>query len=69
VGTSEDAEDQDRDNLLGAGSSARSAIGTTHDSPHDISYGPPGVKGLLASRYVSYCAAFSALGGLLFGYE
>ncbi|KAB8343146.1 hypothetical protein FH972_022737 [Carpinus fangiana] len=32
-------------------------------------YGPTGIKGLLASPYVAACAAFSALGGLLFGYD
>ena len=32
-------------------------------------YGAPGFRGLLASPYVAACAAFSALGGLLFGYE
>ncbi|KAF2835788.1 general substrate transporter [Patellaria atrata CBS 101060] len=32
-------------------------------------YGPPGLKGLLTSRYVALCAAFSAMGGLLFGYD
>ncbi|KAF4918746.1 MFS glucose transporter mfs1 [Colletotrichum viniferum] len=34
-----------------------------------ISYGPPGFKGVFASRSVSYCAAFAALGGFLFGYD
>lgn len=32
-------------------------------------YGPPGFRGLFTSHYVALCAAFSALGGLLFGYE
>ncbi|KAI9810837.1 MAG: hypothetical protein M1827_006044 [Pycnora praestabilis] len=32
-------------------------------------YGPAGLKGLWASRYVALCALFSALGGLLFGYD
>lgn len=32
-------------------------------------YCEAGLKGLFASRYVALCAAFSALGGLLFGYD
>lgn len=28
-----------------------------------------GFKGLFSSSYVALCAAFSAMGGLLFGYE
>jgi len=32
-------------------------------------YGPPGFRGLFSSPYVAACAAFSALGGLLFGYD
>ncbi|KAF2723414.1 putative MFS monosaccharide transporter [Polychaeton citri CBS 116435] len=32
-------------------------------------YCEPGLKGVFASRYVVFCAAFSALGGLLFGYD
>lgn len=32
-------------------------------------YGPPGFRGLLSSHYVALCAAFSAMGGLLFGYD
>lgn len=32
-------------------------------------YCKPGFSGLLASHYVVLCAAFSALGGLLFGYD
>lgn len=32
-------------------------------------YGPPGFSGIFASSYVAACAAFCALGGLLFGYE
>lgn len=30
---------------------------------------PKGFAGLVASRYVAICASFSAIGGLLFGYE
>ncbi|KAK7527828.1 putative MFS monosaccharide transporter [Phyllosticta citriasiana] len=33
------------------------------------SYGPPGFRGLLTSHYVLLCASFSAMGGLLFGYD
>ncbi|KAK8168440.1 general substrate transporter [Phyllosticta citrichinensis] len=32
-------------------------------------YGPPGFRGLLTSHYVLLCASFSAMGGLLFGYD
>lgn len=32
-------------------------------------YCESGIKGILASRYVALCALFSALGGLLFGYD
>lgn len=42
------------------------------DSDQDLtveSYGPSGSAGLAASRYVAICAFFSAIGGLLFGYE
>lgn len=28
-----------------------------------------GFRGIFASRYVTLCAAFAAIGGLLFGYE
>ncbi|PVH83784.1 general substrate transporter [Cadophora sp. DSE1049] len=33
------------------------------------SYGPSGFKGIVSSRYVVLCAAFSAIGGMLFGYD
>ncbi|KAF7563401.1 hypothetical protein G7046_g740 [Stylonectria norvegica] len=32
-------------------------------------YGPAGFRGIFVSRYVAICASFSALGGLLFGYD
>lgn len=32
-------------------------------------YCEPGIRGILSSRYVVLCALFSALGGLLFGYD
>ncbi|KAF5227058.1 hypothetical protein FAUST_12017 [Fusarium austroamericanum] len=32
-------------------------------------YGPSGFRGLFSSPYVAACAAFSAIGGLLFGYD
>lgn len=32
-------------------------------------YCEPGFKGIFASQYVVLCATFSALGGLLFGYD
>ncbi|KAJ3951803.1 hypothetical protein N0V92_011785 [Colletotrichum tropicale] len=32
-------------------------------------YGPSGFRGIFSSHYVALCAAFSAIGGLLFGYD
>ncbi|KAI9730107.1 MAG: hypothetical protein M1834_006099 [Cirrosporium novae-zelandiae] len=32
-------------------------------------YGPPGFHGVFSNSYVAACAAFSALGGMLFGYD
>ncbi|KAL5323970.1 hypothetical protein ACEPPN_008512 [Leptodophora sp. 'Broadleaf-Isolate-01'] len=32
-------------------------------------YGPSGFRGIVSSRYVVLCAAFSAIGGMLFGYD
>lgn len=32
-------------------------------------YGPAGLRGIFSSPYVAACAAFSTLGGLLFGYD
>ncbi|CAH0047574.1 unnamed protein product [Clonostachys solani] len=32
-------------------------------------YGPAGFRGLFSSPYVAMCAAFAAIGGLLFGYD
>lgn len=32
-------------------------------------YGPPGLRGLIANPYVFLCAACSTIGGLLFGYD
>lgn len=34
-----------------------------------ISSGAAGFRGLFSNPYVALCAAFSAMGGLLFGYE
>jgi hypothetical protein len=35
----------------------------------ELAYGPPGFKGIFSSSYVALCAAFAAIGGLLFGYD
>lgn len=35
----------------------------------ELSYGPPGIRGVFASSYVAMCAGFATIGGLLFGYE
>ncbi|KAL9615251.1 MAG: hypothetical protein Q9167_000345 [Letrouitia subvulpina] len=32
-------------------------------------YGPPGFSGLFVSYYATLCAAFAALGGMVFGYD
>ena len=32
-------------------------------------YGPSGFRGILAGHYAALCAAFAALGGLVFGYD
>ena len=36
---------------------------------HRETYGPPGLRGLFTNPYVALCAAFSTLGGLVFGYD
>jgi hypothetical protein len=36
---------------------------------HRETYGPPGFKGLFSNSYIVARAAFSTLGGLLFGYD
>lgn len=32
-------------------------------------YGPPGFKGVFTNYYAALCAAFAAIGGLIFGYD
>lgn len=32
-------------------------------------YGPPGFKGVFTNYYATLCAAFAAIGGLIFGYD
>lgn len=36
---------------------------------HRDTYGPPGFKGVFTNYYAALCAAFAALGGLIFGYD
>ena len=36
---------------------------------HRNTYGPPGFKGVFTNYYPALCAAFAALGGLIFGYD
>ena len=36
---------------------------------HRNTYGPPGFKGVFTNYYAALCAAFAALGGLIFGYD
>lgn len=33
------------------------------------SHGPPGFRGLFSNRYATSCAAFAAIGGMVFGYD
>lgn len=50
-----------------------SVVEITHDErpiwEQRQTYGPPGIRGLATSKYVLAAAAFSTLGGMLFGYE
>lgn len=32
-------------------------------------YGPSGFRGLFSNYYATLCAAFAALGGMIFGYD
>ena len=36
---------------------------------HGNTYGPSGFKGIFTNSYATYCAAFAALGGMVFGYD
>lgn len=36
---------------------------------HREPYGQPGFRGLFTNYYASLCAAFAALGGMIFGYD
>ena len=36
---------------------------------HRESYGPPGFKGVFMNSYATLCAAFAAIGGMIFGYD
>lgn len=36
---------------------------------HRETYGPPGFKGAFINTYAALCAAFAALGGMIFGYD
>lgn len=36
---------------------------------HRDTYGPPGFKGVFMSPYAALCAAFAAIGGMIFGYD
>lgn len=36
---------------------------------HRETYGPSGLRGVLMNHYAASCAAFAALGGMLFGYD
>lgn len=49
--------------------SAEHAEGTLTLNLDELSYGPPGIRGVFSSTYVALCAGFATIGGLLFGYE
>ena len=36
---------------------------------HRETYGPPGFKGAFSNTYAALCAAFAAIGGMIFGYD
>lgn len=36
---------------------------------HRETYGPPGFRGALTNSYAALCAAFAAIGGMVFGYD
>ena len=36
---------------------------------HRDTYGPPGFKGVFTNYYAALCAAFAAIGGMIFGYD
>ena len=38
-------------------------------SEYRDTYGPPGLRGLFTSHYATLCAAFAAIGGMIFGYD
>ena len=40
-----------------------------HYPPECCSQHVTGIRGVFASQFVAYCAAFAALGGFLFGYD
>lgn len=43
---------------------------TLHDEAGDRQpYGPPGFHGLFSNYYATLCAAFAAIGGMVFGYD
>lgn len=52
---------------------AQDSIFTHHSEravwDHRQTYGPSGFKGVFMNSYVTFCAIFAAIGGLLFGYD
>ena len=43
-----------------------------HSEPvweHRDTYGPPGFRGVFTNYYAALCAAFAAIGGMIFGYD
>ena len=36
---------------------------------HRDTYGPPGFKGVFTNYHAALCAAFAAIGGMIFGYD
>lgn len=52
-------------------SMAQDSIFTHHSEAvwgHRQTYGPSGFKGVFMNSYVTLCAVFAAIGGLVFGY-
>lgn len=41
----------------------------TEDLVDREAYGPPGFRGLFSNQYATLCAAFAAIGGMVFGYD
>ncbi|KAK4960263.1 hypothetical protein LTR10_003157 [Elasticomyces elasticus] len=63
------AEDDDDENALLHTDDANTGRNIHPSRESHKPYCEPGLSGIFASRYVVLCAAFAALGGVLFGYD